>query len=66
MIDALNNVEPRDREKLLTSEPSLWIGQIMQLNQQPRYNNTLDAIALVSYLGEVSSSITTTANGAIW
>ena len=52
-MDTLKSMEPRDRDMLLSIEPAQRLGQIIQLNQEPRYNNSLDAIALLSSLNEI-------------
>jgi hypothetical protein len=52
-MGTLGSMEPRDRDLLLSTEPAFWLGKIIQLNQQPRYHNSLDAIALLSNLNEV-------------
>jgi hypothetical protein len=53
LMDPLAGMEASDREALLAMEPSLWLGRIIQLNQQPRYNNSLNAIELMCDLKEV-------------
>lgn len=54
-FDRLELMEARDREVLLASDPSLWLGKIIELNREPRYHNRLDAIALLSNLNELSN-----------
>jgi hypothetical protein len=48
---SLDRLDPLDKDLLLTIDPELRLGVIMQLNREPRYNFSLDAIALLSSMG---------------
>ena len=52
-MDALKKVNIRDRKELLAASTDRLLGMIMRLNREPRYHNTLDAIALTSRLMEL-------------
>ncbi len=54
--DGLKTMDPRDRDLLLSVDPSEQLGLIIKFNQDPRYHNSLDAIALMANLREVSLS----------
>ncbi len=58
LMDPLESMDPSDREKLLATDPSLWLARIIQFNQQPRYNNSLNAIELMADLNRLGASQT--------
>lgn len=62
-MDELENMDPGDKDLLLSTEPALWLGKIIQLNQEPRYRNSLDAIALLSNLNALSNAPAPRAKG---
>ena len=63
-MDPLESMDPSDREKLLATDPSLWLARIIQFNQQPRYNNSLNAIELMADLNRLGASRTTSGGSA--
>lgn len=54
-MSELGSIDPNDRALLLSTEPANWLGKIIELNQQPRYRNSLDAIALMCNLNELNA-----------
>ena len=53
-IDVLKSMEQHDRDMLLSATPTEQLGLIIMLNQEPRYHNSLDAIALMSNLRDAA------------
>jgi hypothetical protein len=51
-MDPLQQIDPRHRRTLLRLASAQLIGAILRLNQLPRYNNSLDAIALCAAISE--------------
>ena len=47
------DIDPKDLETLLATEPARWPGRIMELNRQPRYHNRLNAVVLIGLLQEL-------------
>lgn len=47
------DIDTQDLDGLLRTEPSLWLGRIMELNRQPRYHNRLNAVVLIGLLHEL-------------
>ncbi len=52
-MDTTIVLDPKDLDLLLRAEPGLLLGQIMRLNNEPRYRNRLDAIQLAAWIKEV-------------
>ena len=46
-------LDRKDLELLMGIDPKTLLGQILQLNREPRYHNRLDAIQLAACISEL-------------
>ncbi|MCW5897734.1 MAG: hypothetical protein KIT10_00575 [Flavobacteriales bacterium] len=56
-MDPLTLLDPRDLDRLLTTDAPRLPGTIMRLNHAPRYHNLLDAIAITCRVLELRKKI---------